>query len=84
MGRACLWTGQTTSHDADGRTIPCAGSGQDAEFRTGVPWPVPRFEVGDEIVLDRLTGLVWPQQASIAVFPLAWQEALGFVAGLNR
>ncbi len=81
---AYLWTGQTTCHDADGRTIPCAGSGQDAEFHTGASWPVPRFEVRDEIALDRLTGLIWSRNANLAEYPRTWSEALDFVAGMNR
>jgi hypothetical protein len=79
-----LSTGQTSCHDEHGRIIPCAGSGQDAEFHTGIPWPSPRFEARDEIVLDRLTGLMWTRNANLAEYPLTWQEALGFVAGMNR
>jgi hypothetical protein len=35
------------------------------------------------VVEDRLTGLVWSRNANPAEFPLTWQEALDFVAGLN-
>ncbi len=84
MSMACLWTGQTSCHDADGRIIPCAGSGQDAEFRAGIPWPTPRFEARDEIVLDRLTGLMWTRNANLAEYPMTWPETLDFVAGMNR
>ena len=79
-----LWTGQVTCHDAQGRVMDCAGSGQDAEGRRGRGWPVPRFEAGGDTVQDRLTGLTWTRDASPAEFPLRWQEALDFVAGLNR
>ena len=37
-----------------------------------------------EIVLDNLTGLIWTQNANLAEFPLTWQEALDYVAGMNR
>ena len=43
--------------------IDCTGGGQDADFRRGVPWPAPRFEVLDDTVLDRLTRLVWTKNA---------------------
>lgn len=64
--------------------IDCAGSGQDAELRNGLPWPAPRFEVLEDVVLDRLTGLLWTRDANVAEFPLTWQEALGFSAKMNR
>lgn len=84
MTSAYLGTGQTSCHDEVGRIIPCAGSGQDAEFRAGIPWPAPRFEVRREIVLDRLTGLIWTRHANLAEYPMTWPETLDFVAGMNR
>ncbi len=77
-------TGQRACYDASGSKIPCAGSGQDAEFRAGRSWPAPRFDAHGEQVVDRLTGLVWTQDASLAQFPLGWQEAFDFVARLNH
>lgn len=82
--RCYLQTGQSTCHDSTGREIPCLGSGQDAEFRRGLPWPSPRFELEGVLVLDRLTGLTWPQNANLAGFPVTWQEALDYVAAMNR
>lgn len=79
-----LSTGQTNCHDVAGQAVPCAGSGQDAEFQAGRPWPPARFEVENEWVLDRLTGLMWPRNANLAEYPLTWQEALDFVADMNR
>ena len=79
-----LDTGQRTCHADDGREIPCEGSGQDASFAVGAPWPEPRFEVRDDEVMDRLTGLIWCRSANLAEFPLTWQEALDFVATMNR
>lgn len=78
-----LHTGQSRCHDADGGEIPCKGSGQDAEFGRGHPWPEPRFVVDGERVDDRLTGLVWSLDANLAEFPLGWQEALDFIAEMN-
>lgn len=79
-----LQTGQITCHEASGRQIPCTGSGQDAEFQSGVTWPVPRFEQAEETVLDRLTGLIWTRNANLAEFPLEWNEALDYISGMNR
>ncbi len=79
-----LQTGQKTCHDAFGRETGCVGSGQDAEFCAGAPWLEPRFEAGNQLVLDRLTGLVWTRDANPAEFPVTWQEALAFVARMNR
>lgn len=81
---AYMRTGQVTCHDVSGTMIPCAGSGQDAEWRKGVPWPEPRFEAQGETVCDHLTGLIWTRDANPAEFPLTWSEALAFVARMNR
>lgn len=81
---AYLQTGQYTCHDAKGGMIDCSGSGQDAEFGRGMSWPAPRFEGLVDTVLDRLTGLTWTRNANLSEFPLAWQEALDYVAKMNR
>lgn len=79
-----LHTGQRTCHADDGREIPCEDSGQDASFGVGAPWSEPRFDVRGDGVTDRLTGLIWCRNASLAEYPLTWQEALDFVAAMNR
>jgi len=79
-----LHTGQRTCHAEDGREVPCEGSGQDASFAVGKSWPEPRFNLRDDEVMDRLTGLIWCRNANVAEFPLTWQEALDFVATMNR
>ncbi|KVW97098.1 DUF1566 domain-containing protein, partial [Thiobacillus denitrificans] len=79
-----LHTGQRTCHADDGRELACEGSGQDASFAVGIPWPEPRFDVRDDEVMDGLTGLIWCRSAGLAEFPLTWQEALDFVAAMNR
>ena len=74
--RAILWSGQRQCYDVSGRQIECHGSGQDAEFRPGLAWPLPRFALQDEgLVLDRLTGLLWLRNANFFDFPMQWQEA---------
>ena len=79
-----LQSGQRTCHDEAGYEVPCAGSGQDAALAMGVPWPQPRFRVQETLVTDLLSGLTWCRDANLAEFPLTWQEALNFVAGMNR
>jgi hypothetical protein len=81
---ACLATGQRRCYDPAGRDVPCAGSGQDGESRTGQPWPDPRHAIGDGLVRDLLTGLVWTRDANPPDTPLFWGEALEFVRTMNR
>ncbi len=83
MAGSILATGQTLCYDQAGRVVPCAGTGQDGEFRFGRPWPLPRFVVQGGTVVDRLTGLVWSRDANPPGFPLTWPEALEAVARLN-
>jgi hypothetical protein len=78
-----LQTGQKTCHDTFGNAIPCAGSGQDAEFKKGIAWPDPRFEVRGDIVLDLLTRLFWTLDVNIAGYPLTWQESLDYISDMN-
>ncbi len=53
-------TGQETCLDSVGDPIACNGTGQDAEFGSGVAWPSPRFsDNGDGTLTDNLTGLMW-------------------------
>lgn len=79
-----LQTDQQACYDEKGREIPCAGSGQDGETRFGIGWPEPRFDAqGDDVVLDRLTGLYWTRNANPGGFPMTWQESLDFIARLN-
>lgn len=81
---ACAATGQNACYDSRGNTIPCARSGQDAASQTGTPWPVPRFQHTADSIIDRLTGLEWWHDASEAGFPLNWDEAFEFIAGMNQ
>lgn len=79
-----LWSGCTSCHGPDGQGQPCPGSGQDAEFRPGLPWPAPRFLAeGEGLVGDALTGLVWTRSANPFTFPMSWQDALGAVSSWN-
>ncbi len=82
--RHILRSGQTHCYDSTGREIPCSGSGHEGEFQTGTAWPVVRFAIQQETVLDRLTDLVWTQDANIGTFPCTWMEAFKQIAALNR
>ncbi|HKJ77003.1 MAG TPA: DUF1566 domain-containing protein, partial [Gammaproteobacteria bacterium] len=68
---------------ADGDRRPCGGSGQDGELQAGTVWPQPRFEVGPDGVLDRLTGLVWSRQADPTGTATTWSEALEAVGRIR-
>ncbi len=84
MSRHILNTGQKNCYDEDGRRIACSGSGQDAEFSPGTPWPHPRFLHDDTIVHDQLTGLTWSRDGNPGQFPCTWPEALATIGQLNR
>ena len=79
-----LQTGQRSCFDETGTTIPCTGSGQDGEFRLGIPWPTPRFTISDQTVLDRLTGLTWTKDANPGGFPCSWVESLSRIRQFNQ
>lgn len=58
-------TGQVECFDSVGDPIDCNGTGQDAEFSSGVAWPTPRFvDNGDGTITDELTGLMWLADAN--------------------
>ncbi len=84
MDSVLLNTGQNGCYSMDGLKIPCSGTGQDADYKKGVPWPVPRFKQSNGLVTDLFTGLVWCKNANIAEFPLTWQESLAFIIDLNN
>ncbi len=77
-------TGQSGCYDSEGRRIPCAGTGQDGEFRSGLAWPSPRFEVMGDDVVDRLTNLSWRKTANLTGSQVTWSDAFAAVKELNR
>ncbi|MGA7802681.1 MAG: DUF1566 domain-containing protein [Gammaproteobacteria bacterium] len=77
-------SGQLDCYDGAGHGIDCAGSGQDGQLTVGVAWPAPRFQVLDEGILDRLTGLRWHRSADLAGGPVDWLGALAAVDAINR
>ena len=83
-------TGQTTCYDTYGNVITCAGTGQDGELRKGVAAPSPRLAnpngttpANQDVVLDRMTYLMWTRNADLPGVTKTWQGALDYVAGLN-
>ncbi len=81
--RLYLGTGQHRCFDSQGREIPCDGQRQDGAIQAGQTVSAPRFVVDGELVSDRLTGLQWPMQADLFLYPLRWDEALDAVAEAN-
>lgn len=77
-------TGQRTCYDPAGQGLDCTGSGQDGELQLGMAWPEPRFVAKEEVVEDRLTGLVWLENSDPAGQVLDWNEALEYIASLNQ
>jgi hypothetical protein len=82
--RHILHTGQTRCYDTTGREIDCQGSGQDAEWLRGIPWPLDRFKIQGAVVVDRATRLTWTRDANIGGFPCTWQEAFANISELNQ
>ena len=79
-----LATNQTCCYDERGAKIPCRQSGQDGEFTVGIQQPGSRFNLNNNIIIDRLTGLQWPVKADTIEFPLTWQECLDSISDLNK
>ncbi|MBN1497716.1 MAG: DUF1566 domain-containing protein, partial [Spirochaetes bacterium] len=79
-----LRTGQETCYDAAGTPIACAGTGQDGEYRYGIPWnTATRFNNnGDGTITDNATGLIWAANANPAGL-VTWDAALTHVSTLN-
>ena len=76
-------TGQTQCFNVWGQPLDCAGTGQDADIRAGIPFPKPRFiDNRDGTVTDRLTELMWLKNAN-AFGTKSWQHALDACKGLS-
>lgn len=79
LGAPAPRTGQTTCYTSTGIVTTCGmgiGLGQDGDLLEGVSWPNPRFtKNGDGTVTDKLTNLVWLEDAS-CFEGTSWQIAL--------
>lgn len=66
--------------------------GDDLDQSMGVPWPTPRFlEYNDSTIADRLTGLMWTQNANpLSIFGFGWgdninwTQAFAYLDSLNN
>jgi hypothetical protein len=77
-------TGQQRCYGERGEEIECRGTGQDAEMQAGTPIAGQRFEAKDGLVYDRLTGLIWLQDANLEGSAVDWQAARDRVDWMNR
>jgi quinol monooxygenase YgiN len=76
-------TGQKQCWTTSGISIDCLGTGQDGAVAAGVPWPNPRFaDNNDGTVTDRLTGLIWLQNAD-RFGEVSWEQALANARNLR-
>jgi quinol monooxygenase YgiN len=69
-------TGQNQCFGVFGQPMDCAGTGQDADIRAGLPFPTPRFNDNNNgTVTDGLTELTWLKNAN-AFGTKSWRHAL--------
>ena len=79
-----LETDQTGCFDETGKEMNCRDTGQDGAVKQDRRIEGPdRFAVMNDIVQDKLTGLVWPINAGLAEYPLTWKEAFEFIQEIN-
>lgn len=79
-----LETDQTGCFDESGKEMNCHHTGQDGEVNQARRIEGPdRFHAADDIVQDKLTGLVWHINANLPGFPLTWKEAFEFIQEIN-
>jgi hypothetical protein len=81
-----LATGQTACWDVIGRSITCAGTGQDGEYRAGASRSFT--DNGDGTVTDNATGLIWEKLTNDATIhnvnnSYTWELAFQKIADLN-
>ncbi len=77
-------TGQRNCYAETGDIIGCDNTGQDGEFRSGLPWKEPRFKEDAYLVYDNATGLTWLKDANFNHDMLDWQGALNLVEKMNK
>lgn len=83
MHSLLLETDQIHCYDQSGTRISCKGTCQDASFPKRLPYTDSRFQIQADTILDTITGLLWSRDANPAGFPLTWEEAKAFVAGMT-
>ena len=80
--RGFIWPVRTT----DAKLVRISQTdGDDPKFKNGIVWPNPRFiDNGNGTLSDALTGLVWTKNMNPVKKAITWQEALDYVAGMNK
>ncbi len=82
-----LQTGLTRCYSENGEVIDCQGAGQDAPFLSddfAGGWTAERFQLlGDSLVQDKATDLIWTRNSCVSEYPFSWQEGLDVVDHMN-
>ena len=82
-----LPTGLTACYSETGEVVTCHGTGQDAAFwgaGNKAGRSAERFELlGDLLVKDQATGLIWMRDSCPSTYPLSWLEGLRFIERMN-
>lgn len=82
-GQTACWDALSEDPDDPHFTIPCAGTGQDADSDAGLAPPLDRFvENGDGTISDKFTGLVWLAETDCAN-TFSWKDALTLANNLT-
>lgn len=79
----CLHTGQRLTFNAQGEALPEVDPVQDGPHAPGRHLEADRFLVSNDVLVDRLTGLVWPRLARPMGASQTWEEAVQAVAAWN-
>jgi hypothetical protein len=79
---ALATTGQVVCTNIAGIVVDCSGTGQDAEFKTGVTISPRYVDNANGTVTDNLTGLIWLKNAN-CFGQHNWADALTVSNGLK-
>ena len=79
-----LQTGGRTCFDEKGAPTDCLHTGQDGAYRSGLPFPEPRFEIRGETATDLATGLTWLKSADILDAKIDWPGTFEAIGKMNR
>jgi len=71
-----LATGAIGCYNSSGISVPCLGSGQDAEYSSGSPLPEDRFQDNlDGTITDLVTNLIWKADTFMDGTLYQWESA---------
>jgi len=66
-----------------GNPVQLEDFGQDGVPEEGTSWLGPRFLTDGQVVLDKLTGIEWPEEANLIPRAVNWKSALDAVKAMN-